>query len=67
MSSSKKNTGKGKRNNKITNKVEFLKYLILVKKIVKKKRVVKVVVLHLNQRVMLMILLMVLIQMSTRS
>ena len=51
MSSSKKISGKEKRKHKITKKVDFLNYLILVKKIVKKKRVVKVVVLHLNQRV----------------
>ena len=51
MSSSKKNSGKGKEKDKITKKVDFLNHLILVKKIVKKKRVVKEVVLHLNQRV----------------
>ena len=48
---SKKIAVKEKRKHKITKKVDFLNYLILVKKIVKKKRVVKVVVLHLNQRV----------------
>ena len=51
MSSSRKNNIKGKEKAQDNEKSRLFKLFNLVKKIVKKKRVVKVVVLHLNQRV----------------
>lgn len=51
MSSSKKNSGKGKEKAQDNEESRLFKLFNFGKKIVKKKRVVKVVVLHLNQRV----------------
>ena len=51
MSSSKKIEVKEKRKHKITKKVDFFKLFNFGKKNSKEKKVVKVVVLHLNQRV----------------
>ena len=51
MSSSKKNSGKGKEKAQDNEESRHFKLFNFGKKIVKKKRVVKVVVLHLNQRV----------------
>ena len=73
MSSSKKNSGKEKEKAQDNEESRLFKLFNFGKKNSKKKRIVKVVVLHLNQRVeldltqmillMLMILLMILIQM----
>ena len=51
MSSTKKTSSKGKETSQDNEESRLFKLFNFGKKIVKKKRVVKVVVLHLNQRV----------------